>query len=48
MPEAVSIKVRTELSIEPMQNVQIERGGDAIAVVIRPHESCLVFYQIRA
>jgi hypothetical protein len=46
MPEAVGIKVRAELSIEAMQNVQIERRGDPIFVVIRPNESRFVFHHI--
>src|SRR5580698_7950147 len=47
MPEAAGIKVRTEFSVEAMQDVQIERRGDTVSVVIRPHESRLVFYHIR-
>src|SRR5580698_9266757 len=46
MPEALSVKVGTELSVEAVQNVQIERGGDAVSIVIRPHESRFVFYHI--
>jgi hypothetical protein len=47
MPEAVGIKIRTEFPIEATQNVQIERRSNAISVVIRPHESRLVFHHIR-
>ena len=46
MPEAAGIEVGAEFSIEAMQNVQIERRGDAIFVVIRPHESRFVFHHI--
>src|SRR5271155_1113450 len=46
MPEAAGIKVRTEFSIEAMQKVQIERGGDAIFVVIRADESRFVLHHI--
>ena len=47
MPKAAGIEVRTELSIEAMQNIQIERGGDAISIVICPHESRFVFHHVR-
>ena len=47
MAEAAGIEVRAEFSIEAMQNVQIERRGDAISVVIRPHQSRFVFHHIR-
>jgi hypothetical protein len=45
VPEAAGIKVGAEFSVEAMQNVQIERRGGAIAIVIRPHQRGLVFYQ---
>src|SRR4051812_9334379 len=48
MPEAAGIKIRAELSIEAMQQVQIERRGNPRCVVVRPHESRLIFYQIRS
>jgi hypothetical protein len=47
MPEVAGIKVRTEFPIEAMQNVQIERRGDAISVVIRLHKSRHFFHHIR-
>jgi len=47
MPEGAGVEVRTEFSVEAMQNVQIERRGAASFIVIRPDESRLVFYHIR-
>jgi hypothetical protein len=47
MPEAGEIKVRTEFSVEAVENVQIERRSDARSVVICPPENRLVFYHIR-
>jgi hypothetical protein len=47
VPEAAGINVLAEFPIEAMQDVQIERRGDAILVVICPHESRFVFHRIR-
>jgi hypothetical protein len=46
MTEASGVKVGPQFSIEAMQDVQVERRGDSIAVVICSQKSRFVFHHV--
>jgi len=46
MPETSRIKIRIELSVQPMQDIDVECCGDSRPVVISGHKRRLVFHQI--
>ena len=48
MAEVFGIEVRAEFPVEAMQKIQVERRGNALAVVIGAHQRRLVLYQIGA
>jgi hypothetical protein len=48
VPKSGRIKIRTELIVEPIQNVQIERRGHSLIVVISSDQGRLLFHVVSA
>jgi hypothetical protein len=46
MTETSDLKVGPEFSIKTMQNVQVERRGDSLTVIIRSQKSPFVFHHV--
>ena len=48
MSKAGKIKICTELLVQAIQDVQVERRGDTLVVVIGCDQRRLVFHEIRS